>query len=85
MDFSKVELVGKTVMNDEGIQIGIIKKFLFDKKTGNIRTILIEPSKEININDYKRNEQGRIIIPFENVSSVQDVMIIEKEPVNIIE
>ena len=82
MDLSKNKLIGKTVMNEEGIPIGVIKKSLIDYDSGEVTSILIEPSKEIDINNYKQNNRGRIILPFENISPVQDVIIIEKEPID---
>ena len=82
MDLTKKELIGKTVMSGEGIPIGIIKKSLKDTESGEINSLLIEPSKEIDTTNYKKNNQGRIILPFENISPVQDVIIIEKEPID---
>ncbi len=82
MDLSKKELIGKTVISEEGITIGIVKKSLVDRKSGEINYLLLKPSKEIDINNYEKNNQGRIILPFENISPVQDVIIIEKEPIN---
>ena len=79
MDLIKKGLIGKTVMSGEGIPIGIIKNSLRNTDTGKINSLLIEPSKKIDINDYKKNNEGIIILPFENVSPVQDVIIYEKE------
>jgi sporulation protein YlmC with PRC-barrel domain len=78
MDLLKIELIGKTVMSEEGIPIGIIKKSLRNSVSGEITSILLEPSNDIDISNYKKNNQGRIILPFENISPVQDVIIIEK-------
>ena len=82
METFKKELIGKIVMSGEGIPIGIIKESLLDKNTGDVKSILIEPSKDINISNYKLNNQGRIILPFENISHVKDIVIIEKELFN---
>lgn len=78
MDLTKKELIGKTVMSEEGIPIGIIKKSLRDTNSGEVTSILLEPSNEIDISNYKKNNHGRIILPIENISPVQDVIIIEK-------
>ena len=69
-------------MKEESITIGIIKNSLRNADSGKINSLLIEPSKEIDISNYKKNNQGRIILPFENISPVQDVIIIEKEPID---
>lgn len=77
MDLSKNKLIGKNVMNDEGIFIGKIKKSLLDAYSGEVTSILIEPSKEINVDNFQKNEQGNIVLPGENISQVQDVIIFE--------
>ena len=82
MDLTKKELIGKTVMSGEGIPIGIIKNSLRDTDSEEVTSLIIEPSKEIDTSKYKKNNQGRIILPFENISPVQDVIIIEKEPID---
>ena len=80
METSEDELIGKIVMSGEGRIIGIIKDSLVDNHTGKSTSILVKPSKEIDIGKYKQNKQGSIILPFDCITPVQDVIIIEKEP-----
>ncbi len=77
MELSKNELIGKNVMNEKGILIGIIKKSLLDINSGELSSILIEPSKEIDIENFQKNEHGKIVLPCECISQVQDVIIFE--------
>jgi len=78
METLEDELIGKIVMSGEGYIIGIIKDSLVDKHTGESTFILVKPSKEIDPQPYKLNEQGDIIFPFDSVFAVKDIVIIEK-------
>jgi sporulation protein YlmC with PRC-barrel domain len=77
MELTKNELIGKDVINEKGILIGIIKKSLLDTNSGELSSILIEPSKEIDIENFQKNENGKIVLPCECISKVQDVIIFE--------
>jgi sporulation protein YlmC with PRC-barrel domain len=78
MELSEDELIGKTIMSEKGFSIGVIKKFLKESKAGDSETILVSPSKEIDIIDYKTNTQGDIIIPLDSITPIKDVVILEK-------
>lgn len=80
METSEDKLIGKIVMSGDGSVIGIIKDSLVDKHTGESTSILVKPSKEIDPKSYKLNEQGDIIFPFDSVTPVKDIVIIEKNP-----
>jgi len=73
-------LVGKTVMNEKGIPIGVIKESLFDIKSGEIKSLLINPSNKIDLKEFKQNKQGQIILPVDCISTIQDVVVFEKDP-----
>ena len=74
----KNSLIGKTVMSEAGIPIGVIKKSLFDVISGKITSLLIKPSHKIDPKEYKQNKQGEIVLPINRISSVQDVLVFEK-------
>lgn len=78
MEILEDKLIGKAVMSGEGCIIGIIKDSSVDNHTGESRSILVKPSKEIDPQSYKRNEQGDIIFPFDSITAVRDIVIIEK-------
>ena len=77
---SKNSLIGKTVMNGKGIPIGVIKESLFDIDSGEITSLLINPSNKIDLKEYEQNKQGQIVIPIDCISTVQDVVVFEKDP-----
>ena len=78
MEISEKELIGKTVMSEKGFPVGVIKKYLMDNISGELESILVEPSKEINSQEYKLNKQGDIILPLGCLSPVKDVVIMEE-------
>ena len=77
MNGSEEKLIGKTIMNNEGYIIGLIKDLLIDEKTGESKSILVKPSKEIDPLTYKHNEQGDIIFPLESIKTVKNISILE--------
>jgi sporulation protein YlmC with PRC-barrel domain len=78
MDFLEEELIGKTVLSEKGIPIGVIKKCLIEINAEDSRSIIVSPSKEVEIRDYKSNTGGDIIIPLSRITPIKDVLIFEK-------
>lgn len=78
MELSENELIGKTIMSEKGVTIGIIRKCLIDNKAEGSGLILVSPSKEINLLDYKTNTLGDIIIPLSSITPIKNVVILEK-------
>ncbi len=79
MEISEDELIGKTVMSEKGVSIGVIKKCLMKSNdAGDPGSILVSPSKEIDILDYKTNTKGDIIISLSNITQIKNVVILEK-------
>jgi sporulation protein YlmC with PRC-barrel domain len=77
MELSEKKLIGKTVMSKKGFSIGVIKKFLMESNAEDSGSILIRPSKDINILDYKTNTQGDIVIPISSITPIKNVVILE--------
>ena len=78
MEISEKELIGKTVISEKGFPIGVIKKCLIKRNAEDSGSILVSPSKETDIQDYKTNTQGNIIIPLSSVTPIKNVVILEK-------
>lgn len=78
MDLSKEGLIGKTIMSEKGVTIGVVRKCLIENNAEGSGSILVSPSKEIDILDYKTNTQGDIIIPLSSITPIKDVVILEK-------
>ena len=69
------ELRGKTAMTDDGVILGTIDNFVIETETGKIEHVLIVPSQDLELRGFKRDAQGRLIIPFETMRSVRDVVV----------
>jgi sporulation protein YlmC with PRC-barrel domain len=81
MKLTENKLIGKTVMSKKGLSIGIIKECLINEKNVESESILVSPSEEIQLFDYKINSQGDIIIPMNDIIQIKDVVILEEQPV----
>ena len=70
------ELRGNTVMTNDGQILGVLDNFVIDTDTGEIKHILIQPSDAIEVRLYKTDAQGRVILPFKNMRSARDVIVV---------
>ncbi|MCD6411721.1 MAG: PRC-barrel domain-containing protein [Thermoplasmata archaeon] len=71
------ELRGKTVMSEGGLFLGVLRNITADLKTGELKNLLIEPSEDIDTRLYHMDDKGHIILEFDTVKSVRDVIIVK--------
>ncbi len=71
------ELRGKTVMTEGGLIIGVLRNITMDQRTGELKNLLVEPSDDIDVRLYHLDEKGHIILDFDSVKSVRDVVIVK--------
>jgi sporulation protein YlmC with PRC-barrel domain len=76
MKLTESELRGKTVMSEEGLYLGTLRNSTVEQKTGELVSILIEPSEDVDPRLYHLDKQGHLIFPFDSIKSVKDVVII---------
>ncbi|HEX17613.1 MAG TPA: hypothetical protein ENG60_04310, partial [Thermoplasmatales archaeon] len=48
MRIPESELRGKTVMTEGGLLIGILRNITMDQRTGELKSLLVEPSEDID-------------------------------------
>ena len=77
MKIPESELRGKTVMTEGGLLIGILRNVTMDLGTGELKNLLVEPSEDIDTRLYHLDERGHIILDFDSVKSVKDVVIVK--------
>jgi len=70
------ELRGKTVMTNDGQILGMIENFIVDTKLGKVLDILVVPADEVETRLYKMDAQGRIILPFQGMQAIKDVVVV---------
>ncbi len=71
------ELRGKTVMTNEGQILGMIENFVVDTVTGELQHVLVIPAEEVEIRLYRTDAQGRLILPFNEMKAVRDVVVMD--------
>ena len=77
MKVAENKVRGKTVMSEGGLLLGILRNITVDQNTGNLKSLLIEPSEDIDTRLYHMDEKGHIILGFDTVKSVKDVIIVK--------
>ena len=77
MKIPESELRGKTVMTEGGLLIGILRNITMDQRTGELKNLLVEPSEDIDTRLYHLDEKGHMVLDFDSVKSVKDVVIVK--------
>ena len=77
MENIKNALIGKVVMSVRGVRIGVIIDSLVDNTSGQILSVSVKPSEEMNFQNFKVNEHGEIIIPYASLKTIKNVIIAE--------
>ncbi len=69
------ELKGKTVMTNDGQILGMIENFIVDTRSGKVQDVLVIPAEEVEPRLFKMDAQGRIILPFQGMKAIKDVVV----------
>ncbi len=69
------DLRGKTIMSATGDILGIIDNFVVDTDSGEIAHVLVAPTEHLDLTMYTRDALERIVLPFEKIKSVKDVVV----------
>lgn len=74
------ELRGKTVLTNDGQVLGMIGDFIVDTRTGKVHDVLVIPAEEVESRLFKTDPQGRLVLPFQGMRSVRDVVMMNLKP-----
>ena len=74
------ELKGKTVMTSDGQILGMIENFIVDTRSGKVENVLVVPAEEIEARLFKTDPQGRLILPFQGMKAIKDVVVMNISP-----
>ena len=74
------ELIGKTVMTQDGQILGMLNNFMMDTRSGKIADVLIAPAEEVETRLFKTDTEGRLILPFQGMKAVKDVVVMTTPP-----
>jgi len=69
------ELRGKTVMTNDGQILGMIENFIVDTRSGKLHEVLVMPAEEVDHRGFKIDPQGRLVLPFQGMRSIKDVVV----------
>jgi sporulation protein YlmC with PRC-barrel domain len=64
------------IMTTEGAEIGKLENITFDPKTGHLEHLRVDPFEEAET-DFPQTEEGKLQIPAEAVSAVNDYLLVE--------
>jgi sporulation protein YlmC with PRC-barrel domain len=64
-------------MTNDGLILGMIDNFVVDTKTGELKHVLVTPSEDSEEISYEKDSQGRWVLPFKNMRSVKDVVVMD--------
>ena len=64
-------------MTNDGQILGMIENFIVDTTTGELHHVLVIPAEEIEPRLYKTDAQGRLVLPFQNMRAVRDVVVMD--------
>jgi len=70
------ELRGKTVMTNDGQILGMIENFIMDTRSGKVLDVLVIPAEEVETRLYKTDTEGRLILPFQGMQAIKDVVVV---------
>ncbi|HYS72843.1 MAG TPA: PRC-barrel domain-containing protein [Thermoplasmata archaeon] len=69
------ELMGKTVMTEDGQILGVLADLMVETKTGRIHALLVSAADGVEKRLFKTDAQGRLILNFRSMKAVQDVIV----------
>ena len=74
------DLMNKKVVDSDGTEIGSLHSITANAETGFLQKIFVRPSLELDTSRFKK-QSDIIVIPFEAVSAVRDVVVIDSKKV----
>ncbi|MCS7123477.1 MAG: PRC-barrel domain-containing protein [Candidatus Aenigmarchaeota archaeon] len=74
------EVIGKAIITEEnGRKFGVVENVEFVVETGELINLVVgQPSSYVAQLNLKKNEKGKILIPFSAVKSIGDFVIISE-------
>ncbi|MEA2032377.1 MAG: PRC-barrel domain-containing protein [Euryarchaeota archaeon] len=79
---SAQKLSGKMVMDLDGGEIGILHNVVADAATGMLSELVVKPAAELDTSGFKE-EDKYILIPFQAVKAMKDVIIVDREEMRV--
>jgi sporulation protein YlmC with PRC-barrel domain len=72
-------LSGKTVVGDNGAELGMLYNVTMDLKTGSLQDLIIDPGERAPRDPgFDRNDHGHFLVPVGDVQSVSDHIVVAR-------
>ena len=75
MRFFANDVQDKYVMSNDGKYLGTVDNLVVDTKSGKVLHLLVIPSEEVDIRKFRMDSMDRLVLPFNKVKSIKDVII----------
>lgn len=75
------ELSNKRVVDSGGREIGLLKNMVAEAGSGMLKELIVKPAEKLDLSRFKTVE-NYIFIPFDAVSGIEDVIIVDSEKVH---
>lgn len=75
MRFFANDVQDKYVMSNDGKYLGTVDNLVVDSKSGKVLHLLVIPSEEVDIRKFRIDSMDRLVLPFNKVKSIKDVII----------
>ena len=74
------DMIGRTIVSEEtGRKYGVVGDLDFITESGELLNLIVEkPKKHLEELNLKKDEKGRILIPFSAVKSIGDFVIVSE-------
>jgi sporulation protein YlmC with PRC-barrel domain len=70
------EMIGMAVFSHKGEQLGLLNNYVVDTNTGDLIHILVDPAPAIEVRRFRVDSQDRLVLPFKNIVSIKDVIVV---------
>lgn len=71
------ELRGKTVMSNDGSYMGVLRNISANVETGDLVSIHVEASEDVDPRLFPNDNEGRLTFPFASIKAVRDVVVVQ--------
>lgn len=71
------EVLKKKVIGADGAEIGVLQNLIIDSDNGAVVDLVVKPDIDVDVSEYRRDEEGNILLSFERVRAIKDCVVIE--------
>ena len=77
---SVLKLTEKRVMDSEGSEMGVLHNIIAEAGTGTLKELVVKPAEDLDTSSFEKEDEY-ILIPFDAVKAIKDVIIVDSEKI----